>query len=446
MRILLLSMLLGISFGQIPKWYVNNALTGYTSNEYFTGTGEGETFEVAQANAQAVIGAQLQVTVESTVESFVEEMVSDDQSVLMEGFRKATTSTVNKTINGIEVVKQKKVKKVYYVFAALNKDKFLAGLKVELDQLWGSTYGLIEDAREQIAEGNIFAALENYTEAQEFVVPFYTQKAFHDALSPIPYVTTETVTLPQLVAEIRNILAAVTVEVSSGDNQVAASGKVLDDPITFQVYYKDGERNKQIPIPNMPMVIKYDDGTVVERGSTDQEGNVETYVTAVPASGKHGKIFARPNLTRVQDIYRKQLKNTEGVATYTLADAAPVSFALIIKDERGKRLPKVEAKLTKSIEKNGGIINPKAAITLKGTVEVLSEKEVEGKNGIQHMVTSELSLFMVVNSTNETVASFSARGKGVSPKNVQKAKAASFQKISIKKKALAEMMAKAADI
>ncbi len=445
MRMILLSMLLGISFGAIPKWYVNNELPGYPTSQFFIGVGEGSTAEEAQANAQAVIGAQLSVTVESTVQSFMEEMTSEDQSVLTEGFKKATTSTVNETVSGIEVVKQKKAKKVYYVFSALDKSKFLAGVTAELDQLWKSMEGLVEDARNQVSKGNIFAALENYTDAQEFVLPFYTKKAFHDALSEMPYVITENITLPKLVLEIRGILAGVTVDVTAGDNQSADAGKALDEAIGFHVYYQSSTSDKQISIPNMPMVIKYEDGTVAERGSTDLDGEIEVNVTAVPFTGNRGKIIARPNLVRLPELYRSYLKNTEGVATYSLGEVEPVRFSLIIKDEAGKRLPKVEAKLSKSIEKLGGIISKDAAITLKGTVDIVSEKEVEGKNGVQYMVTSELSLFMIVNATDENVASFTGRGKGVSPKSMAKARAASFKKVSVKKKALSEMLAKAGD-
>ena len=445
MRMIFLTILLGVSFGAIPKWYVNNELAGYPSSQYYIGVSEGSTAEEAQANAQAVIAAQLSVTVESTVQSFIEELNSDDQSFLTEGFKRATTSTVNETVTGIEVVKQKKAKKVYYVFSALDKSKFLAGLTAELDQLWKSMEALVEDARSQVSKGNIFTALENYTDAQEFVLPFYTKKAFHDALSDFPYVITENFTLAKLVSEIRGILAGVTVEVVSGDRQSADTGKGLEEAINFHVYYQSSTSDQQISIPNMPMVIKYEDGTVAERGVTDIEGNIETDVTAVPFSGKNGKIYARPNLVRLPDLYRTYLKNTEGVATYSLGEMVPVRFALQIRDEAGKRLPKVEAKLTKSIEKNGGIISADASIMLKGTVDVVSEKEVEGKNGVQYMVSSELSLFMIVNATGENVASFSGRGKGVSSKNYTKARAASFQKISIKKKELAEMLSTAGD-
>lgn len=443
MRIAFLAVLLGISFGQTPKWYINNQLSGYPSSQYFTGVGEGPTFEDAQSIAQAAIGAQLRVAVESTVETFVQEMDSDDKSEYLEVFNKATRSTVDETITGIEVVKQKKVKKIFYVFAALNKDQFLSGVKVELDQLWGKTSKLIQDARNYANQGKIFVALENYTDAQEFVVPFYTQKAFYDALSPTPYITGETVTVSQLTSEIRGILSGVNIRVITGDNQSAKAGTELESPISFYTYYQKGGSGKEIPIPNMPLIIKYEDGTIVERVSTDQDGNVETHVTAFPFSGNHGKVFARPNLVRLPDLYKKYLKNAEGVMSYSLLGGSALSFSIVIKDERGKRLPKVEGKLAKSIQKLGYVISDNAELSLKGTVEKVTEKEIEGKSGTQYMVTSELSVFVVVKSTGDQIASYSGTGKGLSSKNVQKALVASYKKLNIKKKDLAGMLSKA---
>ncbi len=446
MRIALLSMLLGISFGQIPQWYINNELTGYSTLEYITGVGEGTSFEEAQSVAQAAIASQLQVTVNSTVKSFVQEIDSDDQSALLEVFSKATKSTVDETVNGIEIVKQKQIKKTYYVFAALNRTQYLAGLQVELDQLWSRTNKLIQDARTYVSAGNIFIALENYTDAQDGVIPFYSKKAFYDAISPTPYFISEPVTVSELVSEIRGILAGVTIAAVSGDKQTGNSGSALDEAIEFRVYYDQTSTGNMIPISDMPITIKYEDGTLVERGSTNQAGMFQTHVNAIPFSGNNGKVFARPNLVRLSDIYKKYLKNVEGVATYSLSESAPVAFALIIRDETGRRLPRVEAHLTKSIEAVGGIINDSAPISLEGRVATISEKEVEGKNGVQYMVTSELSLFMIVLATEENVASLSGSGKGVSSKNYEKAKAASFQNISIKKKDLAELLSKARNI
>ncbi|NQV14558.1 LPP20 family lipoprotein [bacterium] len=443
MKITFLSFLVGFCFGQTPSWYMQAELPGYPVSQYYVGVGEGPSFEDAQSIAQASIASQLSVTIESAVETFVQEIEGDDRSEYLDVFRKSTKSTVNATVTGIEIVKNKKAGKVFYVFAALDKSQFLAGLEVELDDLWGRTTKLVQDARNYISEGKIFIALENYTDAQEVVVPFYTKKAFYDALSPAPYFITETITVSGLTSEIRGVLAGVNIEVTTGDKQSAKAGTLLRDPITFHVYYKGSGSENTISIPNMPLTLKAEDGSIIERGSTNQHGNLETYITATPVNTKYGKVVARPNLFRLPGLYKKYLKNAEGVTTYSVVEHAPVAFALIIRDEKGARLPNVETKLSKSIQKLGHSVSDNAELTLEGSVDITSEKEVEGISGLQYMVSSELSLLMMVNATGDKVASFTAVGKGLSPKSQKKATKASYRKLNIKKKDLADMLSQA---
>ena len=248
MKTTFLSLLVGLCFGQGPNWYRLAEVPGYPTSQYYVGVGQGTTSEEAQANSQASIASQLSVTVESTVETLVQEIEHDDRSDYLEIFRKSTKSTVNATVTGIEIVKTKKSGKVFYVFAVLNKAKFLAGLKVELDQLWSQTMKLVQDARNYLTEGKIFIALENYTDAQEIVVPFYTKKAFYDAVSPVPFFIPETITVPGIASEIRGVLTGVNIEVNAGDKQSARTGTLLRDPVIFSVYYKPTGTKKHIPI------------------------------------------------------------------------------------------------------------------------------------------------------------------------------------------------------
>ena len=443
MKTTFLSLLVGLCFGQGPNWYRLAEVPGYPTSQYYVGVGQGTTSEEAQANSQASIASQLSVTVESTVETLVQEIEHDDRSDYLEIFRKSTKSTVNATVTGIEIVKTKKSGKVFYVFAVLNKAKFLAGLKVELDQLWSQTMKLVQDARNYLTEGKIFIALENYTDAQEIVVPFYTKKAFYDALSPVPFFIPETITVPGVASEIRGVLTGVNIEVNAGDKQSARTGTLLRDPVIFSVYYKPTGTKKHIPIPQMPLTIKSEDKTILARGSTDKLGNLEAYITAIPVSARYGKIYARPNLFRLPGLYNKYLKNAEGTATYSITEQTPLAFRLIIKDEKGARLPKVETDLTKSIQKLGHSVSDKGELTLEGSVSTIDEKEIEGISGPQYMVTSELSILMIVNASGEKVANFTATGKGLSPKNQKKALAASLRKLKLRKKDLANMLSQA---
>ena len=424
-----------------PTWFATGKLPQYSIRYNYVGVGEGTTFSAAQSAAQVAIAAQLEVTVASTIEMHTTAIETENSSYFRDTFKQSTESTINQSVKGIEVVKKQKSNGKYYVFAVLNKTQYMNSLKVELDQLWAKISSYVIDARGFTKEGRIFPALENYMDVQEFIPGFYTKKAFYDALSSIPFRISQDITMGNVLTEMRDILSGVKIEIESGNKQSALIGGPLPNPIVFNVYLK--QKKNKITIPGMPLIIKYEDGKVVERVTTDEDGNIESYVTANPTGKKGGKVFARPNLTGLPAFYKGYLKNAEASATYKITDSPPIAFTLTVVDEGGTRLNKVEDKLTKSIEKMGYSVGPDAELALDGNVTIIDEKEVDGKSGTQYLVTAELDMFMVVKMNGEKVASFDAKGKGLSKKNIMDANKKAFQKLKLSKKNLAGMLSEA---
>jgi len=424
-----------------PTWFATGELPQYSIRYNFVGVGEGATFSTAQSAAQAAIAAQLEVTVASTIEMHTEAIETENSSYFRDTFKQSTESTINQSVKGIEVVKKLKSNGKYYVFAVLNKTRYMNSLKVELDQLWTKISSYVIDARGFTKEGRIFPALENYMDVQEFIPGFYTKKAFYDALSPIPFRISQDITMGNVLTEMRDILSGVKIKVESGNKQSALIGGPLPNPLVFNVYLK--QKKNKIPISGIPIIIKYEDGKVVERVTTDEDGIIESYVTANPTGKKGGKVFARPNLTGLPAFYKGYLKNAEASATYKITDSPPIAFTLTVVDEGGTRLNKVENKLIKSIEKMGYSVGPDAELALDGNVTIIDEKEVDGKSGRQYLVTAELDMFMVVKMNGEKVASFDAKGKGLSKKNIKDANKKAFQKLKLSKKNLAGMLSEA---
>lgn len=444
--LILIFMILAVSvFGKAPKWYTKGELSNYPAELYFIGVGEGASYEVAQSKASAQIASQVNVTIESQVESFTQELEVDDRVSYIDLFQSSINLTVNEIVQGIEIVNHEKVGNKFYVFAVLDKSQYAAGIEAELDQMWGGIIKLVNDGRSLIKEGKIFAGLENYIDAQELVTPFYTKKAFHDAISPIPYIITEDVTLAGLTSEIRKILTGIQINVISGNNQTAKEGTLLPHPIVFTATYKSAAIYEKIPIPQMPLSVKYEDKALIGKTTTNEDGQAESWVTAISTTPGHGKVIIKPNLTRLPTLYKKYLINAEAIAQYNISEITPISFSISIRDEKGNPLPKVEDKIAISVEKSGHTVSNQAGLLLQGKVSVVDTKEIEGFKGKQFIANSELTLFMVVKSTGEKVSSFSASGKGVSPKSEKKAIEASFNKLSIKKKDFAEMLAEAED-
>jgi len=436
----ILSFSLVIAAGE-PKWFAAGELPQYSIKFNFIGVGEGLTFSAAQSVAQTAIAAQLEVKVVSIIETQTTAIESESSSYYSEIFKQSIESTISQTVKGIEIVKKEKSKGKYYVFAVLNKKRYLNSLKIELDQLWTKISSYVVDARSFSSEGRIFPALENYMDVQEFIPGFYTKKAFYDAFSPFPYRVSKEITIGKVLTEMRDILSSVNISVKSGNKQSALAGGPLLSPLVFHAYLK--QKSVKIPIPNLPLIVKYEDGKIAERITTDENGNIESYVTASSTGTKGGKIFARTNLTGLPAFYKGYLKNAEAFATYKITDSPPIAFTLTIVDENGLKLDKVEANLTKSIEKMGYSVGPDAELALDGNVTVIDEKEVDGKSGRQYLVTAELDMFMVVKMNGEKVASFDAQGKGLSKKDIEDANKKAFQKLKLSKKNLAGMLSEA---
>ena len=436
----ILSFSLVIAAGE-PKWFATGELPQYSIKFNFIGVGEGLTFSAAQSVAQTAIAAQLEVKVVSIIETQTTAIESESSSYYSEIFKQSIESTISQTVKGIEIVKKEKSKGKYYVFAVLNKKRYLNSLKIELDQLWTKISSYVVDARSFSSEGRIFPALENYMDVQEFIPGFYTKKAFYDAFSPFPYRVSKEITIGKVLTEMRDILSSVNISVKSGNKQSALAGGPLLSPLVFHAYLK--QKSVKIPIPNLPLIVKYEDGKIAERITTDENGNIESYVTASSTGTKGGKIFARTNLTGLPAFYKGYLKNAEAFATYKITDSPPIAFTLTIVDENGSKLDKVEANLTKSIEKMGYSVGPDAELALDGNVTVIDEKEVDGKSGRQYLVTAELDMFMVVKMNGEKVASFDAQGKGLSKKDIEDANKKAFQKLKLSKKNLAGMLSEA---
>ena len=445
-KILPLSLIIfSLAFAKIPKWYTKTELPGYALDFYITGTGSGASYDEAITKAQATIASQLRVTIKSELTSIEKEINEDDRISYMNLFESTSNSIVNETVEGIEIIKKDKSEGVHYVFAVLNKEKYSAGLKAELDNLWNKIVSLTSNARELKRQGKIFASLENYTDTQELITPFYTKKAFYDAIAYSPYIITESISLGDLNSEIRGILAGVQVNLISGDNQTGKIGKPLPEPIILQVNYRLGAPGDITPIPNMPLIIKYGDGNLVEKLTTDQYGKASCYVTTYSSGTSMGKIIARPNLYKLPALYRKYLNKAECIARFKISEEKTLSFAVKIKDEKGKTLSTVERSLSRNVEKMGHIVNPESNVLLKGVVELISTEEMDGYAGKQYIAVSELSLSMVNLSNNEEIVSLTAKGKGMH-KLEKKAIEASHKKIKISRKELAEMLAKAENI
>jgi len=424
---------------QAPHWFGQD-MPGYSTSNYYIGEGEGASYSEAINNAQAVVASQIRVSIESQVNSYISEVSDDDRVEIKESFESEINSTVDETIQGITMIKNERIKKRYYVTVALDKRKYLAGLRVEINQLWSKIYNLIKDARELVNDGKIFTALENYTDAQPYVSPFYVKKSFYDALADRPYTIDEFITVEGIISEVRKLINGIDLDVTAGNKQTGTLGALLQKAIIVESVYK----KRDINIPNLALKVEYDDGTL-ERLETDDNGMAEIWTTANCENGKKGNIKIRLDLFKLPKLYKKYFMNVSTTAKFNCTNDVTVSFSLFVEDENKNRLNKVEQKIAKSLEKIGYTVTDDAELGLNGFVSIIEENEVQGKSGPMVQIKAELSVLLVTKSTEETVGSFTQNFVGLG-KNKKKAQEKAYNKMKIKKKALSEALSDSEEI
>ena len=431
--------LMGCGIVAQPKWF-GEALSAYPTSGYFIGEGVGSDYSEALANAQTEIASQIRVGIESQLTLSISEVSDNDKSELRESFDSEIKTSVNETIQGIVIVKKEKKKQQYYVAAALDKEKYLAGLRVEIDQLWNQINRLITDARGFENNGKLFSALDNYSDAMPYISPFYVKKSFYDSLSDRPYTIAEFITVDGIISEIRKLINKIDLKIVEGNNQTGRSGSFLPKPIIIEAKFS----KKDYPISSLPLKIEYDDGSI-DKIITDESGRSAVWAMAFCGDANKGKVQIQLDHYKFPSVYKKYFVNVNTQSKYNCTEKMPISFSVYVEDEEKNRLEKVEQKLTKSLEKIGYTVFNDAELALNGSVSVIEENEIQGKSGPMVQLKAELSLLMVAKSTNETVGSFTSNFVGLG-KNKNKSLEKAYNKMKIKDKDLTKALSSSEEI
>ncbi len=421
-----------------PQWYANKNASSYSLDEYFVGAGSGSDEATAVNNAKLEIASQISVTIESKLDNYMQSIETESKASYKESLTKSTTATVNQTIQGIQIVEKRQEGKTFYVMGVVNKAKYLSGLKVELDKLWSSISNLTTSARKLAKDGKIIAALDNYTDAQEFINSFYTKKALYDALSNNTYKIEETITIQTLISEIREVLSDITLTVVNGDKQKGKAGMTLPAPITVSASYKAG--GTKVNLAKMPLTYYNEDNTIIAKTQTADNGEAEVFVTALASSSGTGKVIIKLSFNRLPALYAKYVQDTQVTAGYELSTNTPIAFAVIAKDKKGVSLPKLEAKIVRVINKLNYNVDPNSPFIIEAVANVSQSKEVEGFSGNNTMVEVELSIVLKVKA-GETLGSMTAKGQGLSDKGEEKATDLAYTKANISETEFNKMIA-----
>ncbi len=419
-----------------PSWFLSSDIEGYPKNEFYIGVGSGLTLNKALEQAQNIIATQIQVSIESSIETRLRSITDGDDEYYSDAYFQNIKTTTNLSINGIEIIDREKNKLKHYVLTVLNKQRFQSALKAELYELNRAVRRYQKMAESALLENNIIEAIIYYSKVKEIIPHFLSKKTFYNSIALNPFMDLESKTLNDVSDEMRKVISKIKLKVLVGDKQYALVGRMLPKEVKILAYYK----NENSPIPGMPLVIKNNSRGTIQEGLTDEKGIYSSRFWAISYGSSEEVLLVFPNLSAFTKQFEDLPTKTSVKIKYTIIKNPPMAFNLSIQNSEGIILHKVENKVLRSLQKLGHYLSEDADLNLHGSASVVDKKEIEGKNGLQFLVKSELDLNLTLNKNGSRLASFTIVGKGVSKNSYEESIEKSFKKFKIGQRDLANII------
>ena len=417
-----------------PKWAQSHTHPKYAARTHLLGVGiSKEGMDQAKNDARLDITRQIKVRIQSEMVDIQKHTQVGEQETYRNEITNRTEMLVDETVAGMQVVETAEVKGVFYALAGLDRRRFTAGLKQEIeDGIQAVTEGMA-DADRMVREGRIAPAVANLTQAYGRSGEVLSKRILMRALSSTSPMVEDLVSPAKVLSRIREILTHLRIEKMSGDGQIAAPQAALPEPLVARLVVVQPDE-ETTPVEGMPVRFETAKGKKIREVLTDQNGLAQSDAMAV-VDRATGGITARPVLSGIPPEVSRDLPITEAVFYYAIErEGYPVQITLTMED--GAPAPKVEATLTKALNKLGYVVDAESPILLKGAVIPGGTKEVEGLGGTRILAKAQLDLSVVDLESGTVLESLTFSGKGMD-KIEKKALRKAVQQIKIKKELLA---------
>ncbi|OPX24314.1 MAG: hypothetical protein B1H02_03650 [Candidatus Latescibacteria bacterium 4484_107] len=427
----------------LPDWATTHTHPQYPAQTHLLGVGiSEESMDRAKEDARLDLTRQIKVRIKSEMVDIQKHAQVGEQETYRNEITNRTEMLVDETVTGMQVVETAEEKGVFYALAALDRRRFAAGLKQEIeDGVQAVTEGMA-DADRMVREGRIAPAVANLTQAYDRSGEVLSKRVLVRALSPAPPMLEDLVSPAKVRSNMREILTHLRLEKVSGDGQIAAPQAPLPEPLVARLVIVQPDR-KTTPVEGIPVRFETTTGRKIQEVITDQHGLA---ATDAMASGDQevGRITARPALSGIPPEVSRDLPITEAVFYYAIErQGYPVRIALAMED--GAPAPKVEANLTKTLNKLGYVVDAKSPILLKGTVIPEETKEAEGLGGTRILAKAELDLSVTDLESGTVLESLTFSGKGLD-KTEKAALRKAVKQIKIQKAPLASALRSAKQV
>jgi len=420
-----------------PAWFLDQSKAGYNLSNYILGTGKATGYDAAIGDAQRQISEQLRVNVKSVFVITEKETARTNTQIIEKHLNARIQTTVEEVLDGVQVVEGVNEGGFAYVLAVLDKRKFAELLSQSLDRLGRDMKALDKTAfsfREQL---HIELALQNYISLYEKLLTRISKKEIHDVVAKKPYKKAD-FSLSEVDGKIQSLLMQIRFASSVEGALDGVLGQEFNQPITVHLVFPGF--GGMVPLTNVPIHLRYSDGTVAHSIRTDADGMASFSPIAYALDAEPYALVAEIDFPFVDDRWAEYFSHRKLKIPYTIS-GLPTSelLKITVVDAKGKSVRNLEKSLQFQVQELGFGVSKKGTLQLKGEILKQDEKSVNSLSGT--LVVSKIEVSLQLYNGDDFIGAVTVVGKGIES-NSSKAFKKAVDSVRLDRKSFSRLMGK----
>jgi hypothetical protein len=420
---------------QVPQWYSTHSHPKYPAGAYIIGVGSGSGAagaEAAKKGALADIVSQLRVQVQSEMKSVTESFAVNDDEQIYSDFKRQSRTMVSDEITGADVVETVTDEGTAsaYALVVLDRDKYSAGLRSELESGWKQASDLRTAAADFFAKGKVTEAVQSINQIKQVIAPLFAKQVLHNAAARAPFSFPSVFNPAALQSDIRSFLSQIKLEKKGGDGQKGKIGEKLTQPLMVVVTANG------VPCSGLSISFLLEGKTLLGEELTDDKGTALFATIIRSGSGVKAKL----NVAGLGREFEQNL-NASSVNFTWSAQASDKAFSISVNARNKKVAESVQSKISSAVSQIGYKVVTMSNSALSVEVRSGVPGKIEGMAGTIYNLTLDATVELKDNKTNAVVGSavFSAKGAGKSEDEAMEKAAAGLK---IDQSVLSELLQK----
>jgi len=433
MSVLLLS---SVVMGQLPSWAMNPQ-DMYPTNRYITGVGVSEDLAAAKKQAKAEIASQIQTTIKSEITDIEQEMQFEGSTTAKSEFTQKIQEITEVSISGVMYPKSEEKNGKFYILGVLDKQQYLQDIRAQLNTKFSAIMDLNSSIQEQLSEGGVLTALDNYQDLTGQLNEFLGLRSIYNSLNPAPYSQEMPFSLNSVWTDIISLIRSIQISPVSGDNQTANVGQQLPEPVVAQVTYS--KDNSTVPINGLMLQFENSDGSTIARRETNSEGKALVRVSAVagssPTRGTVEVTFASMPFASL----RKNLRTKSATFHYSIKQPS-YNFQLLVTRDGSALDSQFNRNLQQGLSSLGYTITGDAPVSVVADVNITNSRQMSGFAGTQYMAEAQANVKLVENRSRDILGQTKLTGRGMDAGSMENAENMAIDRIEVSKSKLSQLI------